>query len=120
MTYMECRPLAQVTEARGIRTPNLWVWNPTRYRCAIASFHDGMNKQKLMVSTHFFFRIKKSVVHVGFEPTPPKRLELESSALDRSANEPDLLKICKQKIIITNKKTSKKMPRVGFEPTPTS
>ena len=30
----------------------------------------------------------KSVVQVGFEPTPPKRLELESSALDRSATEP--------------------------------
>ena len=28
------------------------------------------------------------MVHVGFEPTPPKRLELESSALDRSASEP--------------------------------
>ena len=24
-------------EARGIRTPNLRVWNPTRCRCAIAS-----------------------------------------------------------------------------------
>ena len=24
-------------EARGIRTPNLWVWNPTRCHCAIAS-----------------------------------------------------------------------------------
>ena len=31
----------------------------------------------------------QKVVHVGFEPTPPKRLELESSALDRSATEPD-------------------------------
>ena len=30
----------------------------------------------------------KNVVQVGFEPTPPKRLELESSALDRSATEP--------------------------------
>ena len=28
------------------------------------------------------------MVRVGFEPTPPKRLELESSALDRSATEP--------------------------------
>ena len=28
------------------------------------------------------------MVQVGFEPTPPKRLELESSALDRSATEP--------------------------------
>ncbi len=27
---------------------------------------------------------------MGFEPTPPKRLELESSALDRSATEPDV------------------------------
>ena len=24
-------------DARGIRTPNLGVWNPTRCRCAIAS-----------------------------------------------------------------------------------
>ena len=24
-------------EARGIRTPTLRVWNPTRYRCAMAS-----------------------------------------------------------------------------------
>ena len=30
----------------------------------------------------------KNVVQVGFEPTPPKRLELESSALDHSATEP--------------------------------
>ena len=30
----------------------------------------------------------KKVVQVGFEPTPPKRLELESSALDHSATEP--------------------------------
>ena len=31
----------QKCEARGIRTPNLWVWNPTRCRCAMAScrFH---------------------------------------------------------------------------------
>ena len=28
------------------------------------------------------------MVQMGFEPTPPKRLELESSALDRSASEP--------------------------------
>ena len=28
------------------------------------------------------------MVQVGFEPTPPKRLELESSALDHSATEP--------------------------------
>ena len=27
----------KVLDARGIRTPNLGVWNPTRYRCAIAS-----------------------------------------------------------------------------------
>ena len=27
-------------EARGIRTPNLWVWNPTRCHCAIASIQD--------------------------------------------------------------------------------
>ena len=33
---------------------------------------------------------KRSVVQVGFEPTPPKRLELESSALDHSATEPFL------------------------------
>ena len=30
------------------------------------------------------------MVQVGFEPTPPRRLELESSALDRSATEPSL------------------------------
>ncbi len=29
------------------------------------------------------------MVQMGFEPTPPKRLELESSALDRSATEPE-------------------------------
>ncbi len=40
---------------------------------------------------NFFFdqSIKKiKMVQMGFEPTPPKRLELESSALDRSATEP--------------------------------
>ena len=31
---------------------------------------------------------KNDVVEVGFEPTPPKRLELESSALDHSAIQP--------------------------------
>ena len=31
------------------------------------------------------------MVQVGFEPTPPKRLELESSALDRSAIEPNTI-----------------------------
>ena len=30
-------------EARGIRTPNLRVWNPTRYRCAIASGYTTSN-----------------------------------------------------------------------------
>ena len=30
------------------------------------------------------------MLRVGFEPTPPKRLELESSALDRSAIEADM------------------------------
>ena len=33
----------------------------------------------------------KNVVQVGFEPTPPKRLELESSALDHSATEPHMI-----------------------------
>ena len=38
----------------------------------------------------FDFKIKNKtkMVQVGFEPTPPKRLELESSALDHSAIEP--------------------------------
>ena len=40
----------------------------------------------------YYFEVKRSrsknVVQVGFEPTPPKRLELESSALDHSAIEP--------------------------------
>ena len=37
------RPLAlvKINEARGIRTPSLRVWNPTRYRCAIASITDS-------------------------------------------------------------------------------
>ena len=41
---------------------------------------------------------KRSVVQVGFEPTPPKRLELESSALDHSATEPVLY--CKFKNVV--------------------
>ena len=32
---------------------------------------------------------KQKLVEVGFEPTPPKRLELESSALDHSAIQPE-------------------------------
>ena len=32
--------------------------------------------------------VTKNVVEVGFEPTPPERLELESSALDHSAIQP--------------------------------
>ena len=38
--------------------------------------------------TYYVFQKDKNVVQVGFEPTPPKRLELESSALDHSATEP--------------------------------
>ena len=33
-------------------------------------------------------RTKKEVTEVGFEPTPPKRLVPETSALDRSAIQP--------------------------------
>ena len=32
----------QENEARGIRTPNLRVWNPTRCHCAIASLPVGL------------------------------------------------------------------------------
>ena len=37
-------------EARGIRTPNLWVWNPTRCHCAIASWFGGKIASLLAVS----------------------------------------------------------------------
>ena len=40
--------------------------------------------------TYYVFQKDKNVVQVGFEPTPPKRLELESSALDHSATEPHM------------------------------
>ena len=45
---------------------------------------------------------KKRMHNAGFEPAPPKRSRPERDALDHSAN------------------CAKKMPRVGFEPTPTS
>ena len=48
------------------------------------------------------------MVQVGFEPTPPKRLELESSALDHSATEP--LTDCERKNL------SKRTTPAGFEP----
>ena len=51
----------------------------------------------------------KNVVQVGFEPTPPKRLELESSALDHSAIEP-----LHDKLVIQVK--LKTTTPAGFEP----
>ena len=51
------------------------------YRKFIKAFQPG-------VEPVFMVKEIKKVVQVGFEPTPPKRLELESSALDRSATEP--------------------------------
>ena len=52
---------------------------------------------------------KKTMVQVGFEPTPPKRLELESSALDHSAIEP-----LHDKLVIQVK--LKTTTPAGFEP----
>ena len=49
------------------------------------------------------------MVQVGFEPTPPKRLELESSALDHSAIEP-----LHDKLVIQVK--LKTTTPAGFEP----
>ena len=49
------------------------------------------------------------MVQVGFEPTPPKRLELESSALDHSAIEP-----LHDKLVIHVK--LKTTTPAGFEP----
>ena len=51
----------------------------------------------------------QKMVQVGFEPTPPKRLELESSALDHSAIEP-----LHDKLVIHVK--LKTTTPAGFEP----
>ena len=55
---------------------------------------------------------------MGFEPTPPKRLELESSALDRSATEPDVDKGVNFKIhfkvFVQSKKKIKKTSPTGI------
>ena len=56
------------------------------------------------------------MVQVGFEPTPPKRLELESSALDRSATKPSREKHYFNKIIGVFDKNLKKMVNMGIEP----
>ena len=48
------------------------------------------------------------MVQVGFEPTPPKRLELESSALDRSATEPPSYMYTLDFKLIKKTKTRKK------------
>ena len=37
--------------------------------------------------------INKRVTEVGFEPTPPKRLVPETSALDRSAIQPSIISL---------------------------
>ena len=55
------------------------------------------------VGEHFFFQekffffciAKRYVTGVGFEPTPPKRLVPETSALDRSAIQPMLWAMAK-------------------------
>ena len=56
---------------------------------------------------------------MGFEPTPPKRLELESSALDRSATEPERVQWSRFMIYyaLCNGYVKKKV-LPGFEPTP--
>jgi|FLLY01.1.fsa_nt_gi hypothetical protein len=57
------------------------------------------------------------MVHVGFEPTPPKRLELESSALDRSASEPSHQHSNIVLIYSDHEcKNDTKKPPTGFEP----
>ena len=45
---------------------------------------------------------KQKLTRVGFEPTPPKRVQLECTALDRSAIAPRLLLSGKMFIIETN------------------
>ena len=59
------------------------------------------------------FLFQKNMVPVGFEPTPPKRLELESSALDRSATKPSREKHYFNKIIGVFDKNLKKNGQYG-------
>ena len=44
-------------EARGIRTPNLRVWNPTRYRCAIASYSTFRVRKNIYKKNYLQFLI---------------------------------------------------------------
>ena len=62
-----CCPKKDV-EARGIRTPNLRVWNPTRCHCAMGSRLVSMATQKNSFSV-FWLENKKPAV--GVEPTTP-------------------------------------------------
>ena len=60
---------------------------------------------------------KRGLLGVGFEPTPPERLELESSALDRSAIQACCL--ISSALTMTNAdvyKTKQKMEHRGFDP----
>ena len=80
------RPLARIDmrkdEARGIRTPNLRVWNPTRCHCAIAShLRCGQGgplprgAPRARAFHRFLHAAQKGAPHEGFEPSTP-RLEV--------------------------------------------
>ena len=58
----------------------------TRFRCANSL--KNVTQQNTRI---FFLRAKRKilVIGVGFEPTPPKRLVPKTSALDRSAIQPE-------------------------------
>ena len=60
--------------------------------------------------------IKRRVTEEGFEPSPPKRLVPETSALDRSAIQPKALLRRQGFVTRTHKNKNNKMRRPGIKP----
>ena len=75
-----------VSESR-FRSWDLWVMSPTRFRCA-NSLEGLVPDKNFRMRNAQRERQKDTLIGVGFEPTPPKRLVPKTSALDRSAIQP--------------------------------
>ena len=63
--------------------------SPTRFRCA-NSLEGLVPDKNFRMRNAQRERQKDTLIGVGFEPTPPKRLVPKTSALDRSAIQPKI------------------------------
>ena len=77
------RPLA-LTEPRGIRTPSLRVWNPTRCHCAMGSQLSVIGVLNFSYQRDTIFSTKKPAV--GVEPTTPSLRSLCNNHYATRAN----------------------------------